>query len=136
LMGDLPWRQALQETDMPNLWVLTAGDLTVNPSELLSSRQMRDLIDEFSINYDRVLFDMSSVLAVTDSAILGSVVDGVILVVKAYKTPRSYIQQAIEIMHNVGSNMVGVVFNQVRRYGSAYYYYYYYHSEADSDSMR
>ncbi|MCB9767268.1 MAG: polysaccharide biosynthesis tyrosine autokinase [Candidatus Omnitrophica bacterium] len=136
LMGDLPWRQALQETDMPNLWVLTAGDLTVNPSELLSSRQMRDLIDEFSMNYDRVLFDMSSVLAVTDSAILGSVVDGVILVVKAYKTPRSYIQQAIEIMHNVGSNMVGVVFNQVRRYGSAYYYYYYYHSEADSDSMR
>ncbi|MCA9428021.1 MAG: capsular biosynthesis protein, partial [Candidatus Omnitrophica bacterium] len=84
----------------------------------------------------RVLFDMSSVLAVTDSAILGSVVDGVILVVKAYKTPRNYIQQAIEIMHNVGSNMVGVVFNQVRRYGSAYYYYYYYHSEADSDSMR
>jgi Mrp family chromosome partitioning ATPase len=75
---------------------------------------------------------MSSVLAVTDSAIMGSMVDGVILVVKAYKTPRHYIQQAIEIMHNVGSNFVGVVFNQVKRYGSAYYYYYYYRSEGES----
>ena len=131
LMGEIPWQSAIQETDMPNLWVLTAGDITVNPSELLSSSQMRDLVDKLTSSYDRILFDMSSVLAVTDSAIMGSMVDGVLLVVKAYKTPRHYVQQAIEIMHNVGSNMVGVVFNQVRRYGTAYYYYYYYHTDPE-----
>ncbi len=130
LMGELSWKDAVQETDMPNLWVLTAGDMIVNPSEILSSPQMRELIEEFAHAHDRVLFDMSSVLAVTDSAIMGSLVDGVLLVVKAYKTPRHYVQQAIEIMHNVGSNFVGVVFNQVKRYGSAYYYYYYYHGDS------
>ncbi|MCA9438177.1 MAG: CpsD/CapB family tyrosine-protein kinase, partial [Candidatus Omnitrophica bacterium] len=136
LMGEISWKTAVQETEVPNLWVLTAGDITVNPSELLSSSQMRGLVDELSASYDRVLFDMSSVLAVTDSAIMGSMVDGVLLVVKAYKTPRHYIQQAIEIMHNVGSNMLGVVFNQVRRYGTAYYYYYYYHSEPEVRSLK
>lgn len=130
LVGEMDWKEAIQETDMPNLWVLSAGDMTVNPSEILGSAEMRTLMEALSKSYDRVLFDMSSVLAVTDSAILGSQVDGVLLVVKAYKTPRHYVQQAIEVMHNVDSKFIGVVFNQVRRYGSAYYYYYYYHSDS------
>ena len=136
LLNEIGWEGALQETDVPNLWVMAAGDMTVNPSELLSSEKMKEMVKTFSSEYDRVLFDMSSVLAVTDSAIMGSLVDGVLLVVKAYKTPRHYVQQSIEIMNSVGSNFLGVVFNQVKRYGSAYYYYHYYHHERNTGRGR
>jgi capsular exopolysaccharide synthesis family protein len=129
VMGEVAWRDAVQETDLPNLWVMTVGDVPVHPSELLDSAQMRLLVEEFSSTYDRVLFDTSSALAVTDAAVLGAIVDGVILVVKAGKTPWRQAQRSLEILDGAGAHVLGVALNEVPRTGKAFGYDYYY-SEA------
>ncbi|HEQ60178.1 MAG TPA: polysaccharide biosynthesis tyrosine autokinase [Firmicutes bacterium] len=125
LVEDTAWQQVVQETDIPNLYILTSGERPRNPSELLGSARMKTLIEQFSAQFDRVLFDISSVLAVTDSAVLGPICDGVILTVKAMEVPRDYILQAIEILNSVGSNMLGVALNGVKISRRSYYYYYY-----------
>jgi capsular exopolysaccharide synthesis family protein len=126
VMGEVAWRDAVQETDLPNLWVMTVGDVPVHPSELLDSAQMRLLVEEFSSTYDRVLFDTSSALAVTDAAVLGAIVDGVILVVKAGKTPWRQAQRSLEILDGAGADVLGVALNEAPGYGGAFGYDYYY----------
>jgi len=125
LVEDTAWQQVVQETEIPNLYILTSGERPRNPSELLGSARMKTLIQQFSAQFDRVLFDISSVLAVTDSAVLGPICDGVILTVKAMEVPRDYILQAIEMLNSVGSNMLGVALNGVKISRRSYYYYYY-----------
>ncbi len=125
LVEGLPWQQVVQETDIANLHILTSGERPRNPSELLGSARMKTLMKQFAAQFDRVLFDISSVLAVTDSAVLGPVCDGVILTVKALEVSRDYILQAIEILESVGSNLLGVALNGVKISRRSYYYYYY-----------
>lgn len=125
LVEDIPWQQVLQETDVPNLYIITSGERPRNPSELLGSARMRVVLDQLCEEFDRVLLDISSVLAVTDSAVMAPLCDGVVLTVKAKDVPRDYILQAIEILDSVGANILGVALNGVTISRRSYYYYYY-----------
>jgi|WetSurMetagenome_2_1015567.scaffolds.fasta_scaffold00479_12 capsular exopolysaccharide synthesis family protein len=114
----------------PNLSILTAGMFTPNPSELLGSQKMTVIMDYFRKNYDRILFDTPPVLAVTDATLLGTRVDGVLIVVKAHHTDREIEQRAVSSLENVGIKVLGVSLNDINlshRYGSYGYYKYYYH---------
>jgi polysaccharide biosynthesis transport protein len=125
LVEEVPWQQTVQETDIPNLYILTSGERPRNPSELLGSDRMKKLIRETQEQFDRVLFDISSVLAVTDSAVVGPMCDGVIMIVKMKDVTIDYIHQAMEIMQSVGSNILGVALNGLTFTKESYYYYYY-----------
>src|SRR3990172_6739244 len=83
-----------QDVGIPNLSVLTSGPLPPNPSELLGSQRMQELMAKLRESADYVLFDSPPVLAVTDAAVLASKLDGVLLVINAGHTKREMAKKA------------------------------------------
>ena len=118
-------RDQLKDTGIENLQVITSGPLPPNPSEMLSSQRMVDLMQQLKEMADVVIFDSPPVLAVTDAAVLSSRVDGVILVTLAKRTRRNAARQAMERLQHVGGNVLGSVLNQVSRRGDRSHYAYY-----------
>jgi capsular exopolysaccharide synthesis family protein len=121
---------SIRPTGKENLSVITAGIFTPNPAELLASQKMAQHIQYFRDNFDMVFFDTPPVFAVTDSTLLGSKVDGVIIVIKAHHTDKDVAVRAVSSMMNVGVKIWGVVLNDINlthRYASYGYYKYYYH---------
>lgn len=105
--------------------IITAGPVMPNPSELLNSARMRELIDVLSAAYDFIIIDSAPVLGMSDTLILSTIAECVILVAKANSTPRDAFSQATKALNNVGANMVGVVLNGVDiKAGYAYSSYY------------
>lgn len=113
----------LQETSVPNLRILTSGPLPPNPSELLGSARMDQIIASLKEEADYVLFDSPPIIAVTDAAVLGRKVDGVLLVVRAGKTKREHAAKAKLLLEKVNANILGVVLNNVKFESSLYCYY-------------
>jgi capsular exopolysaccharide synthesis family protein len=130
--------KAIKKTLIEGLDVMPCGLLPPNPSELLSSKAMDDLLVKIKQEYQIVLLDAPPVIAVTDAAVLSSKVDGTLLVVKAGKTRREAFDRACGLLHSVDANIVGVVLNSIRaegKYGTPYYYYYSYYG-GDKRSRR
>jgi len=124
--------QWLQSTEVENLKVLTSGALPPNPSEILGSRRMDELIEKLKADADVLLFDSPPALAVTDAAVLTHRVDGTILVIDAGSTRRGLAKQARHDLETVGAHILGAALNRISldsRSGYYYYYYYYYYSE-------
>ncbi len=113
----------LQETNVPNLRILTSGTLPPNPSELLASRRMSDVIAALQEQADVVLFDAPPVVAVTDAAVLASKVDAVLLVISAGKTKREHARKARALLDKVNARLIGTVLNNVKGESSLYQYY-------------
>ncbi|MDH5151487.1 polysaccharide biosynthesis tyrosine autokinase [Kocuria palustris] len=104
--------------DSENLFVLTAGRTPPNPSELLGSDTMRQLIQELSRDHI-VLLDTPPVLPVTDAAVLARSSDGVILVAQAGRTNLDDLQKAVERLRSLSAPLLGVVVNRAPRKGAA-----------------
>ncbi|ACZ31867.1 capsular exopolysaccharide family [Xylanimonas cellulosilytica DSM 15894] len=119
-----------------NLDVITSGQVPPNPSELLGSRNMDELLDELHAKYDVVLIDTSPLLPVTDGAILARLVGGAVVVVGAGTVHRQQVDGALQALDSVAARVLGVVVNRAPTKGSgtyAYSYAYGYASEqADS----
>jgi capsular exopolysaccharide synthesis family protein len=124
--------QVVQQTSVENLSLIAAGLLPANPSELLGSAIARSTIESLSTKYDIVILDTPPVHVAADALILGSMANGVLLVLRAGYSEREAAQQALQRLLNVGAHVVGAVLNdpdhKVPEYG-AYYYYYDYHDE-------
>lgn len=116
----------LRPTEVENLWLLPSGTLPPNPAELLGSQRMQEIIEELKANADIVLFDSPPTLLVTDAAVLGAHVDGVILVNDAGRTRRPMAQRAAEELRRVRIPLLGLVVNRLSSSKSGYYYYQYY----------
>ena len=119
---------AVQETGIEGLDVLTAGVIPPNPSELLGSERMQNILQRAKEEYDYVLIDTPPVLPVTDSLVLGSMVDGLILVIDSGEIKVEMAREVKNQLVHSGANILGVVLNKVRSehhgYGYGYYYYY------------
>jgi capsular exopolysaccharide synthesis family protein len=115
----------LQETSAPGLRVMTSGPLPPNPAELLGSARMREVLAALGAAADIVILDSPPVLAMSDSAILASQVDGVLLVLDAKDTRREMARRALASLQQVKARVVGAVLNRVSQERSGYYYYYY-----------
>ena len=113
----------LQETNVINLRLLTSGTLPPNPSELLASRRMGDVIAALQQQADIILFDAPPVVAVTDAAVLASKVDAVLLVISAGKTKREHARKARALLEKVNARLIGTVLNNVKGETSLYQYY-------------
>jgi non-specific protein-tyrosine kinase len=101
----------LMDSGVDNLWLLPSGPLPPNPAEILGSRRMEEIISALKSRADMVLFDAPPVIAVTDAAVLGTKVDGVLLVVKAGNTRREHALRAKELLERVNVRIVGAVLN-------------------------
>lgn len=130
LVGQVELQAAVRETSVPGLSVLTAGVLPPNPAELLGSPVMRELLGTMMDAYDLVVLDTPPVMAASDSSVLASLVDGVVLVVRAGRTERGVAQQAVRQLTSVGARVLGAALNDPDRaavaYGGSSYYYYAY----------
>jgi len=101
----------LVETGVENLWLLPSGPLPPNPAEILGSRRLEDIIAALKTRADVILFDAPPVVAVTDAVVLGTKVDGVLLVFSAGKTRREHALRAKEMLERVQVRLVGAVLN-------------------------
>ncbi len=116
-------RLPLQETCVPSLCVLTSGTIPPNPSELLASRRMSEVIAALQQQADVLLFDAPPVIAVTDAAVLASKVDAVLLVISAGRTRREHARRAKALLDKVNARLIGTVLNNVKGETSLYQYY-------------
>jgi polysaccharide biosynthesis transport protein len=130
LTGQARVREAVQRTSEPNLYVMTAGRTPPNPSELLSSARMQNLITNLQTGpFDWVIIDTPPVLAVTDAVIIAPYVSGLVFVVGAEMTRRAHAERAIQTIQAGKPNIIGAVLNRVDLNRNKYYYsrYYGYH---------
>jgi capsular exopolysaccharide synthesis family protein len=101
----------LVETSVQNLWLLPSGPLPPNPSDLLGSQKMEQAITALKSHADVIIFDAPPVVSATDAVVLGTKVDGVLLVVSAGQTKREHVQRAKELLERVHIRIVGTVLN-------------------------
>jgi capsular exopolysaccharide synthesis family protein len=115
------------KTDIPNLSVIPAGPIPPNPSELLHSERFKSLLKMLAGHYDRIIIDSPPIVAVTDATVLSTLVDGTILVAKAFTTRKDLARQALRAIADVGAKTAGTILNAVDldRHEYKYYYYYY-----------
>ena len=126
LTNQQAWQTMVRPTGLPGLDVLVCGPKPPNPAELLSSERMRTLVREATASYDFVVLDSPPLLGVTDSSILATMVEGVVLVIKGGATPREVVGRAQTKARGVGANVIGAVLNNVDVRADDYYYYRYY----------
>ncbi len=135
LVGHTDVEEALQETDVAGLRVLTAGPLPPNPAELLNSQAMRHLHQRLREAADVVIFDSPPFLATADAQVLSAMADGVIYVIQFGEARKSAVKHAVDLLHQAHARVLGIVFNKIdlssRRddyYYGYYRYYNYYHT--------
>lgn len=109
-------------TEQANLRVLTTGPLPPNPAELLGSQRMRVILDRLTASGDLIIFDGPPLQAVTDSAMLGSVATGTLLVVGAGRSRRDAVRYGREALAKAGANVLGAVLNGVNAPAHGEYY--------------
>lgn len=114
---------AIQSTNVEGLSLLPTGPLPHNPSELLASRRMECALDALVERADLVLLDSPPVVAVSDAAVLGRRVDGVLLVVSVGRTRREHAAQARRVLERANVRILGAVMNNAQLDSALYRYY-------------
>jgi len=123
--------------DLPRLKVITSGPIPPNPAELLSSNEMKNLLQYLSGRYRHVIIDSPPAISFTDAAILSTIVDGVVLVAMANKSSIHLMRRFKQRLGAIGARIYGVVLNGIKsgsveyEYYGAGYYDYYKHGDAD-----
>jgi succinoglycan biosynthesis transport protein ExoP len=126
LMGRFEMEDIMASPGLDNLHIIESGPVPANPSELLSTRAMGEFLAAVRNDYDIVLIDAPPVLPVTDSAIIATQVDGVVLVYQAGKVGRLVLKRAKVHLESVGGKVWGVVLNDVHTEIAGYQYTHYY----------
>ncbi len=130
LVGRCDMPEVIRDNEVPNLMMCPSGPTPPNPSELLASDRMRYLIDESRKRFDFVVIDTPPTLAVTDSTLVGSMVDGVVLCVRAGRIPRDEARACRDRLQLAGVRILGAVLNCHRPLAGKGYRGYSYHYEA------
>lgn len=116
----------IQKTDIDNLYLISAGSVPPNPSELLVSSKMENIIDNLIDKFDIIIFDAPPCLIVADALIVARIVDFNILVSAQNLTKMEDLNKAKLAIENVGGKVAGVILNKVqmttKRYDNSYYY--------------
>ncbi len=122
LAGEVSVEDAIQYSAFPRVQVITSGSLPPNPTELLGSQRMLDLIEQLKGMFDFIILDTPALLSVADAAVLAPAVDNVILVVAQAQTHRGDVQAVVQQLGNVRVRSMEVVVNRAEPNGSYAYY--------------
>ena len=118
--------KCIQETELENLYVLTAGAIPPNPAEILSSEKMKNLIEDLKNIYDYIFIDTPPIGLVTDAGVLSSFTDGVVLVVKSESVEKKYLEETKKKLDAVDARILGAILNSYKSEQKDYNYYSYY----------
>jgi capsular exopolysaccharide synthesis family protein len=139
LTGGLALDRGIQDTPVTGLSLLSRGIPPPNPSELLGSRRMKDILTELRQRFQYILIDSPPVIAISDAAILSVVADGALLVFDAQKTSTACAQKAVERLDTVHARFLGVILNAVNLENPDYAYYrtysHYYQGSNDHEEL-
>lgn len=125
LSGELPMPKIIQVEGQPNLFVLPAGSVPPNPSELLSSPHMRKLLIELRGQFDLIVIDTPPVLPVVDALVLSEMADSTLLVARQGMTPQASLKRAHQmLMSRTSKANIGIVLNGVMMNSDAYHSYF------------
>jgi tyrosine-protein kinase Etk/Wzc len=127
LIGQVPVHHAIQNTENEKLSVLTCGTLLPHPSDILHTKGLRDLLVDLKNEYELIILDAPPLIAVTDSIVLGTEVDGVCLVIKSGRTSYDAALRAKSLLENGHTRIIGTILNDVDLksvYGYRKEYYY------------
>jgi len=113
----------LQQTSVENLWLLASGPKPPNPADLLGTKKIDQVIEQLKERAEIVLFDAPPVIAVTDAAVLGAKVDGVLLTISAGKTRREHAERAKELLERAKVRIIGTTLTNVPKDSSVSSYY-------------
>jgi capsular exopolysaccharide synthesis family protein len=138
LVGDCAIADAVRHTNIPNLDLMPCGQIPPNPSELLGSKAMQEMLSTLGQEYDRIVIDSPPVTAVTDAVVLSKAVDGVVVVLQANRTERVIVQRAVEQILSVRANIFGIILNRLdtsltKDYHLYSYFYRYYGEDANQE---
>lgn len=126
LVGTARASESVHKTSIPTLWILPAGEYPPNPAELLGSKRCRELLGSLRAHFDWVVIDTPPIMAVTDAAVVGHSVSGVLFVVGSEMTARASAHRAVQQLEQSRARMVGAVLNRVDLQRNSYYYSQYY----------
>ncbi|MDP8260314.1 MAG: polysaccharide biosynthesis tyrosine autokinase [Candidatus Gygaella obscura] len=129
LSGQTAIENIIQKTKIDNLDIVCAGHHPPDPSELLSSKKLKEFIDFTKQKYDFVLFDTAPISVVADATILSRFIDGVVIVVESGKTNRNVLPRISQSLEKAKARIIGVVLNSVNLSGSDYKYHAYYYGK-------
>ena len=135
LISDKDFKEYINETKIENLFVIPRGMVPPNPSELLGSKKNIQLIEDLKKFFDIIIMDGAPCIGLSDSLILSSIVDEVLIVSAVNNTPKTELKNVRKSLENVGANIAGCIINNVSAkrgsYGSYYYYNYGYEEKKD-----
>lgn len=131
--SDMPIKEIMRSPNgNERLYLITSGKLPPNPSELLASMRMGQILENLLNMVDLVIIDTPPMLVAADAQILAARSDGVLIVAEPYRTPIESLQASVEALRRVNARVLGVVFNRVPPQDH-YYSYYYYREYKESD---
>jgi len=125
-------RDTISTTPVTNLHVMPSGHIPPNPSEILSSKRMAELLGTLRNEYSQIIIDSPPLTAVTDSIVMAPMTDGVIIVIRAGDTPKQVVKNGLAQLKSVNAHVLGAVLNAVNTGRDSYYdyqYYYYYYGD-------
>ena len=128
MVGHNTSAEIIQSTNVENLSIITSGITPPNPSELLNSEKMKNIINQLRSEFDVILIDSPPMVAVTDAIILSKLVDSFILVCRSGVTEKGALNRSIKSLEQVGGKFSGAILNAINQnmiYGGGYYYSYY-----------
>ena len=131
--------EALRETDLETLKVITSGPIPPSPTELLSSSRMNQLLEELKERFDLVLLDSPPVLGLADSPLMAALVDGVVIVIQSDRSRRGSLKASLRRLRNMRTNVLGAVLTKFdptdmgNRYSEYYGYNYYQYSNTSAN---
>jgi capsular exopolysaccharide synthesis family protein len=145
LAGQVPVADVVQQWGRGGLWVLPSGSVPPNPSELLGSQNMADLLESLRGDFDTVILDAPPLLPVTDAAVVAARCDGAVLVARCGRTSRAQIAGAMDALRAVDARVLGCLLNMLPParqeaygydYGYGYGYGYGHRTRSARDAQR
>ena len=133
LASQVELEDAVVRTSMRGVSFLDAEPHIPNPVDILGSRRFRSFVESLKPSYDYVVFDTPPLSAFVDAAVIGSVVDGALLVVRRNFVKREAVVSSLEQLKKAGANVLGTVLNYCENERSDYYYEYYNKSGSKRD---
>ncbi|MGR3301222.1 MAG: tyrosine-protein kinase family protein, partial [Candidatus Scalindua sp.] len=127
LIGEIELESIIKSTQVPNLSIVTCGNIPPNPSEIMQSAVMKKFCNTVRKRFDMVIFDTPPSMTVTDAIVLSTIMDGVILTIKSGTTVKDTIKRCISQITSDKGEMLGAIVNEVDISKGGYYYHYYAH---------
>jgi len=124
LTGSRGLVEMIRATEIENLYFLSAGSVPPNPTELLNSQKMADVMVQLREAYEYVVIDSAPVLPVSDSMVLSKLTDGVVMVANGSATPRQQVRNACARLEYARAKILGLVLNKVKIHSPDYHNYY------------